>query len=149
VAHVELSLSDPLVAPGREGPAEPAGSLERWGRAAADAAEPCLVLDGTSKIVAVSRAACRLLGFADPEVAVGQRLSDGVVPLVDFASSPSALSGGDLEKSPPMLAYSSRRLARGLLRVQIGSQVHTVDAVATPLFDDDERVGSLTFFSQI
>ncbi|GIH13105.1 hypothetical protein [Rugosimonospora africana] len=147
MAHVELSVSEPLAGPDRDAPPEPEGSLSRWARAVAGAAEPCLVLDGVFEIVAVSPAASRLLGFPDEESAIGQRLS--VIPLVDFTSPPVPLPEGDLEKVPPRLAYSSGRLARGLLRVQTETEVHTIDAVATPILEGDKPVGSLTFFSRI
>jgi PAS domain-containing protein len=146
VAHVELSV-EPIA--GRDAPPEPAGSLGRWARAVAEADEPCLVIDGDFEIVAVSPRACLLLGFPDQESAVGRRLSSGVIALVDFTSPPVPLPDGDLGKIPPRLAYSSGQLARGLLRVATPTEVHTIDAVATPLFDGDKLVGSLTFLSQI
>jgi PAS domain-containing protein len=149
VAHVELSVSEPLAGPDRDAPSDPEGSLSRWGRVVTEAGEPCLVLDGVFEIVAVSPTASRLLGFPDEESAVGRRLSEGVIPLVDFTSPPVPLPESDLEKIPPRLAYSSGRLARGLLRVQTSTEVRTIDAVATPLFDGDKPIGSLTFFSQI
>jgi hypothetical protein len=149
VAHVELSLSEPIIGPDRDAPPDPEGSLSRWARAVAGAVEPCLVLDSVFEIVAISRTASLLLGFPDVESAVGQRLSAGVIPLVDFTSPPVPLLEGDLEKVPPRLAYSSGRPARGLLRVQTETEVRTIDAVATPVLEDDKPVGSLTFFSQI
>jgi PAS domain-containing protein len=148
VAHVELSV-EPIAVPGRDTPPDAAGSLERWGRAVAGADEPCLVLDGDFEIVAVSARACVLLGFPDQESAVGRTLSSGAVPLVDFTSPPVPLPDGEVEKIPPRLAYSSGQLARGLLRVATVAEVRTLDAVATPLFDGDKAVGSLTFLSQI
>jgi hypothetical protein len=51
---------------------------------------------------------------------------------------------------PPLLAVTSGRLARGLLRVQRPGQLPgTVDAIATPLRDGDTVVGSLTFFAEV
>jgi PAS domain-containing protein len=148
VAHVELSV-EPIAVPDRDEASDSTGSLRRWGRAVAEAQEPCLVLDGDFEIVAVSPRACVLLGFPDQESAVGRTLSSGVIPLVDFATSPVPLADGDLEKIPPRLAYSSGQLARGLLRVATPAEVRTIDAVATPLFDGDKPIGSLTFLSQI
>ena len=56
-----------------------------------------------------------------------------------------------MEKIPPLLAIRSKRLARGLMRVQIdGPEPHlTVDAIATPLMAADQVVASLTFFSPV
>ncbi|WP_345631976.1 hypothetical protein [Rugosimonospora acidiphila] len=107
------------------------------------------MIDGKFEIVAISAPACRLLGFPDEESAVGQSVRSGVIPLVDFTSPPVPLPDGDLEKIPLRLAYTSGRLARGLLRVQTATEVHTIDAVSTPLFEGDQPVGSLTFFSRI
>jgi hypothetical protein len=145
VAHVELSLSEPLV----PAPAQPAGPLDRWSRAVADAVEPCLVIDAMSEIQAVSPAACRLLGFANQAAVVGRHLFGGILRLLDFTAAPSVLADTELEKIPSVLAYSSQRLARGLMRVRSDGAVRTLDAIATPLFDGDKVVGSLTFFSQI
>jgi hypothetical protein len=125
------------------------GSLERWGATAARAVEACLVIDTLSTIVAASASACTLLGFACPAAALDRSLFAGVLRLLDFTSPGAALTDGDLEKIPPVLACSSGRLARGLLRVRSGDEVLTIDAIATPLFDRATVVGSLTFFSEI
>jgi len=50
---------------------------------------------------------------------------------------------------PPLLALSSGRLARGLVRIRCASGPCTFDAIATPLTEDGKVVGSLTFFSAI
>jgi hypothetical protein len=144
---VELSLSEPfddeVVVP------EATGSLEHWATAVSSASEPCMVLDTLSMIMAASPAASVLLGFSDQAEALGRNLFAGVLRLLDFTSEGGLLPDGDMEKIPPVLACSSGRLARGLLRVQDGDEVRTVDAIATPLFDGRKVVGSLTFFSQI
>lgn len=144
MAHVELSLSEPIT------PAEPPPSgLDRWAEAVSGAPEPCMVINSLSEIVAISSSACRLLGFSGPSAAVKRHLYGGVLPLLDFTAQPDKLAEGELDRIPPLLAYSSGRLARGLLRISAGGEVITVDAVATPLFDGGEVVGSLTFFCRI
>jgi len=40
-------------------------------------------------------------------------------------------------------------LARGLLRVRLGDDIVTIDAVATPLWADGDVAGSLTFFCTV
>jgi len=147
VAHVELSVSESFAADGV--PMEPTSSLEHWAGAVSTATEPCVVVDSFSMIVAASPAACTLLGFATQADAVGRHLVAGVLRLLDFTSEGGPLPESEMEKIPPVLAYSSGRLARGLLRVQSGGEVRTVDAIASPLFDGRKVVGSLTFFSQI
>jgi PAS domain-containing protein len=141
---VELSVSESFAEA-----AEPTSSLEHWATAVSTASEPCLVVDSISMIVAASPAACTLLGFDTQADAVGRHLAAGVLRLLDFTSAGAPLPDSEMEKIPPVLAYSSGRLARGLLRVQSGAEVRTVDAIASPLFDGRKVVGSLTFFSQI
>jgi hypothetical protein len=146
VAHVELSLTEPPV-PARD--SQPEDSLERWSRAVAAAWEPCLIIDAMSEIIAVSTSACELLGFPGQAAVVGRHLFGGILRLLDFTSVPSPLPDGELEKIPPVLAFNSHRLARGLMRVRSSGVVRTIDAVATPLLDRDKVVGSLTFLTQI
>lgn len=149
MAHVELALS--RVHPARRqaagGPA--AGSLERWASVVQTASEPCLAVDGDGVIQAVSEACCELLGFDDPGAVIGNSLSGGILRLLDFTSCGAELTPAELQKIPPLLAITSGRLARGLLRVQVPDDVVTLDAVATPLWDGQRVAGSLTFFALI
>lgn len=148
MAHVELSLSESLT----HGPsADPAGSFDRWVTTVAISNEPCLVIDRDRLIVAASPACCELLGLSAPgETPVGRHLLDGVLRLVDFTAARSALTSNEMEKIPPVLALSSKRLARGLMRVHDGASLDaTVDAIATPLSDGRDVVGSLTFLSPV
>jgi len=147
VAHVELSLSEPF-APDIT-VSEATGSLEHWATAVSSASEPCIVLDSLTMIMAASPAASTLLGFADQSAALGRHLFAGVLRLLDFTSAGGPLPDSELEKIPPVLACSSGRLARGLLRVQAGEEIRTVDAISAPLFDGRRVVGSLSFFSQV
>lgn len=149
MAHVELSLSEPFAAQlDRDHVAfDRFASIDRWSASVRGAAEPCLVIDDAGAIAAVSISACNLLGFASPDEVIGRVLHSGdLLALVDFTPAPAALSEGDMEKIPPLLALSSGRLARGLMRVRSGAASVTMDAVATPLWDRSRVVGSLTFF---
>jgi hypothetical protein len=143
VPHVELSVSDPHAA--RRAAVE--SSLDRWATAVAGAAEACLVIDSQAVIVALSRSCHDLLALDRP--AVGRSLVGGVLRLVDFSPAGGALTDNEVGKIAPLLALSSGRLARGLLRVQCARGVCTLDAVATPLLDGSTVAGSLTFFSQL
>lgn len=146
MAHVELSLSEPLLPPARRETA----SLDRWAATVARAEEPCMVVDRMGVIVATSRHACELLGFDDPGRAVGRSLHAGVLQLLDFTAAGEALAEGDMDRIPPLLATTSGRLARLLLRVhRPGAEPVTVDSVATPLREGDLVVGSLTFFAAV
>jgi hypothetical protein len=165
VPHVELSLiEDPgrLAAHGNGRTAQVphartpyeavhVGSLERWASVVIGAAEPSLVLGADGVIVATSASCAEMIGLGDPAVARGRRLRDAGVHLVDFTSSLDELDPAEADKIPPLLAISSRRLARGLMRVAcpITKTACTMDAIATPLWDGATVVGSLTFFSQI
>lgn len=163
--HVELSLTDdpsrlaalgngltmpeaPLPAPYE---AVHVGSVERWASVVTDAAEPSLVLDSGAAIVAVSASCAEMVGLGDPAGCRGKPLRDAGVHLVDFTSSLDELDPAEVDKIPPILAISSRRLARGLMRVvcPVRKRACTMDAIATPLWDGATVVGSLTFFSEI
>lgn len=131
-------------------PVESSGSLQRWATAVSGAHEPCLLIDADSVIVAASSACADLLS-CDSISACGLRLRDAVRHLVDFTDPPDKLDSSEADKIPPLLAISSGRLARGLIRVAGPGQERAsiVDAVATPLRDGTTVVGSLTFFARI
>jgi hypothetical protein len=148
VAHVELSLSESFV-PQSDGAAAGSAGMACWARSVAKAEEACLVIDGDGRIVAASASCYELLGFGVPGSAVGRFLLDGV-RLVDFTAAREELTEVEVETTPPLLALSSGRLARGLMRVHDGADFDaTVDAIATPLCRDGKVVGSLTFFAPI
>jgi PAS domain-containing protein len=166
VPHVELSLIEnpgrlaahgngqaPPPVPPEQASYEPVhvGSLERWASVVEGAAEPSLVLDGDSTIIAASASCAEMIGLGDPAACRGKRLRDAGVHLVDFTGSLDELDPAEADKIPPILAISSRRLARGLMRVAcpITKTACTMDAIATPLWDGATVVGSLTFFSEI
>ena len=153
MAHVELSLSGAYVPQARTpAEAEFVAGIDRWTSTVATAAEPCLVIDVATTILAVSPSCSSLLGFGEPADAVLQPLlGGGVLKLIDFTAGGSELDEPEVEKIPPLLAIRSQRLARGLMRVQTGGLTGhlTVDAIATPLLADDQVVASLTFFSPV
>lgn len=108
-----------------------------------------MVLDLEAVIIATSASFERILGLECPPV--GRDLLDEVLSLLDFGDG-AALDGGEISKIPPLLALSSGRMARGLMRV--GRCDHremacTLDAIATPLVESGAVTGSLTFFSQV
>jgi len=151
VAHVELSLSGAFVPQARtpaEGEFVP--GVGRWTATVAAAAEPCLIIDSSTAILALSTSCGELLGLGKPAEAIGQPLG-AVLRLLDFTAGAGELEESDAEKIPPLLAIRTERLARGLLRVVPGpgETPLTVDAVATPLLEGDRVAGSLTFFSAV
>ena len=141
MAHLELSVSEPHLMRQR---AE--SSLDRWVTAVAGAPEPCLVLSAEGVVLAISASFMRMLGHTDS--VVGRDVLDGVLGLLDFADG-GVLGEDEVSKIPPILALTSGRLARGLLRVGSADVACTLDAVATPLVAGDKPVGSLTFFSRV
>ncbi|MEV1286698.1 PAS domain-containing protein [Micromonospora sp. NPDC049679] len=150
--HVELSLSETFVPQSRHPLAQDqAEGIERWGTTVATAPEPCLVIDAEMRISAASVSCCELLGLGTPAEAVGRPLLGGVLRLVDFTAARSELTENEIDKIPPLLALTSGRLARGLLRVEWGAGEGdaTVDAIATPLWAGGIVTGSLTFFSEV
>lgn len=151
MTHVELSLTDAAAVLRPHPVAGPWPGLDRWASVAADALEPCLVLDARAAVVAVSPPAAALTGISDPVAAVGRGLREVIAPLLDFGSTPAPLPEHEAERIPPLLAVSSGMMARGLLRIAVrsGGRPVTVDAVSTPLTDGAGVIGSLTFLARI
>lgn len=149
MAHVELSLTDTAAVP-RARRHDPVASLQRWASAAADTEEACLVLDSYTAVVAASHSCAVLLGFADPDAVRGNRLRDTMPPLLDFTAGQTRLEESEADRIPPLLAIASGLMARGLIRLpaDYGGTV-TLDAIATPLRDDNTVAGSLTFFARV
>jgi len=151
VAQIELSLSGAFVPQARTpAEAEFVTNVERWTFTANAAMEPCLVINASTEILAVSPSCADLFGLGKPEDVIGKQLSSAL-RLIDFTATAGELDGNDVEMIPPLLAIRSERLARGLLRVvpAPGEPPLTVDAVTTPLHDGDRVAGSLTFFSSV
>jgi hypothetical protein len=148
VAHVELSLSEVF----GEAPAEQeSDNVGQWSGTVSRAAEPCLLIDADTCVVAISSSGCDLLCLGAPEDVIGLPLLEGGLRLVDFTASPSELTEQETDKIPPLLALHSGRLARGLLRVRRpGTDAGTtVDAISTPVLTGASVAGSLTFFSVV
>jgi PAS domain-containing protein len=150
MAHLEMSLSEPAV----DDAAPEQGTLvrtsvDRWSDAVDGAHEACLVIDAHAVISAASPAACGLLGFTGPGAAIGECLYDGVLPLVDFTATARPIPVDEVGRIPPLQPLTSRRLARGLIRLRIDGEVVTVDAVSTPLWERDQVIGTLTFLCQV
>ncbi|MEH1012711.1 hypothetical protein V6U90_06270 [Micromonospora sp. CPCC 206060] len=151
MAHVELSLTE-VLAPAVHSPTEPTDSLAQWSATVRHAAEPCLLIDRETRVDAVSTAACALLGLGTPAEVIGLPLLKGGLRLLDFTAARAELTEQEVDKIPPLLALSSGRLARGLLRVRAGTPGGpdaTVDAISTPVLVHGAVAGSLTFFSEV
>lgn len=151
MAHLDMSVTDDTALDdiAVDADALVRTSVDRWADAADGAREPCLVIDAQAVIAAVSPSACLLLGFTGPDVATGQCLYDGVLPLVDFTATALPIPVDEVGRIPPLQALTSRRLARGLMRVRVNGEVVTVDAVSTPLWEGDAVIGTLTFLCQV
>ncbi|MGK5737783.1 hypothetical protein [Micromonospora sp. URMC 103] len=152
MAHVELSLSEVFV-PAAGASTEPLpDNFGRWSTTVSDAEEPCLLIDADTNVVAISSAGCELLCLGEPATVIGLPLLDGGLRLLDFTANRAELTEQEIDKIPPLLALSSGRLARGLLRVQAATEkasVATVDAISTPVVCEGTVAGSLTFFSAV
>lgn len=136
----------------RSGHEQPgSGSLERWAAVVAAATEPSLVLNVAGEIVAASATCAELIGLPDTTTVRGRKLRDAAMELVDFTASLDKLDSSEADKIPPLLAISSGRLARGLMRVACPEThaVATMDAIATPLYEGTGVIGSLTFFARV
>jgi hypothetical protein len=106
-----------------------------------------LVIDSRAVIVAMSQPCVEMLGLS--AAPVGASLRAGPIKLIDFGADGDKLSENEVGKVAPILAVTSGRLARGLIRVKIKGSVYTLDAVATPIGRPDAVAGSLTFFSPV
>jgi hypothetical protein len=120
-------------------------SLSMWADTASVANEPCIVIDRVGDVVAASPG-CADLFMIDVAAAAGRALVGAVLDLRDFSARQGTLPDWEVKKIPPLLALSSRALARGLLRVWVGNSAETVDAISVPLIDSGVIVGSLSFF---
>ncbi|MEV1142701.1 hypothetical protein [Micromonospora sp. NPDC049799] len=152
MAHVELSLSEAFVPAAGTSTEQESDNFGQWSATVSRAEEPCLLIDAETKVVAVSASGCELLCLGAPEDLVGFPLLDGGLRLLDFTANPRELTEAEIDKIPPMLALTSGRLARGLLRIQAASEDDhdaTVDAISTPVLSDGRVAGSLTFFSEV
>ncbi|MGH3660574.1 MAG: hypothetical protein ACRDT8_01685 [Micromonosporaceae bacterium] len=170
--HIELSLtgehdddSDPDTAersgpggdrsaadgssPSGRRPPRLGGSAPRWwAEAVTGATEPAVVLDSDGVVVAHSSTCRALFGAAPDDEWIGRGLLD-VLKLVDLTPAAAPLASWEGERVPPLLALATRGLARSVMRVRGTHDTHTVDAIATPLWDGAAVVGSLTFFCRI
>jgi PAS domain-containing protein len=122
--------------------------LELWALTVSAAVEPCLVIDAGGLVVAASPGYGELFSVPDVAILPGHHLAD-VLELRDFNRSSGRLPAGEIDKIPPLLAITSRGLARGLLRVLSASKTSLVDAISVPLGGPDAVSGSLTFFSKV
>jgi hypothetical protein len=144
VPHVELSVSEPAFTHPRS---TFDSSVAKWAKAAADAEEHCLVIDHGALIVAISASFEALLGLT--VTAIGRPMVGSVLKLLDFGDG-LELDEAEIGKTPPLLALSSGRLARGLMRVRSADgSSRTLDAISTPLIEQDTIAGSLTFFGEV
>ncbi|MET8305733.1 hypothetical protein [Micromonospora sp. NPDC005173] len=152
MAHVELSLSEVFVPAARASTEAESDNFGHWSSTVCRADEPCLLIDADTRVVAISTAGCELLCLGEPDGLIGRPLLDGGLRLLDFTANRGVLTEAEIDKIPPLLALSSGRLARGLLRVQAASPDSsdaTVDAISTPVLADGDVAGSLTFFSEV
>ncbi|GGQ45170.1 transcriptional regulator [Couchioplanes azureus] len=154
MAHVELSLSGAFVPQARTpDESEFVSNIDRWAATVWQAVEPCLVIDVSATVVAVSPSASDLLGLGKGADVVGRPLlgGEGALRLIDFTAGGGDLTEPEIEKIPPLLALTSEQLTRGLMRIQPPARDRhvTVDAIATPIVENGRVVASLTFFSAI
>ncbi|HEY3506789.1 MAG TPA: PAS domain-containing protein [Actinocatenispora sp.] len=149
--RVDLSLAGDRAGHrnGGDGSGWAPAALRRWTGIVDTAHDACLVLDRSARVVACSTGALVLLGMPGREATIGHDLLDGLVHPVDFTAGGQRLADWELAKLPPLAALTTGGLARGLIRLRHGHGVRTVDAVATPLRDEAEMIGSLTFFHEI
>ncbi|WP_026208637.1 transcriptional regulator [Catelliglobosispora koreensis] len=147
MTHIELSLSPLDPSPHATGQTDP---LEQWAATVAMAEEACLVIDAEGIIIAASPSCALLFCHQKPFELTGRHLLDpAVLSLIDFTAAGADLGGSERGQIPPLLALSSGRLARGLMRLRHQKDTRTLDAVASPLRHGGEVSGSLSFFAEV
>ena len=152
MAHVELSLSEVFAPATPYRPAPESGNcgqhrhgLRRRRALPADRRR-------TTRRRRSRRPAAGCSASAAPARLIGRPLLDGGLRLLDFTANRCELTEQEIDKIPPLLALSSGRLARGLLRVlprprrRPGPDGRRDLHAGAP---DGTVAGSLTFFSEV
>jgi PAS domain-containing protein len=146
----QLELVIPLrsTAPGADGRRlDPA--LATWRTAVTASADACLLLAADTRIVAISRAARRVLGFG-PEVEVAMpRFLDAGVRFLDFTAGAHPLVDSELARLAPVQTLQTDALERSLMRIEHRGVHRTFDVVSSPLHSPPrlDAIGSLTFLT--
>ncbi len=146
----QLELVIPLrsTTPGADGRRlDPA--LSTWRTAVTASADACLLLAADTRIVAISRAARRVLGFG-PEVEVAMpRFLDAGIRFLDFSAGAHPLVDSELARLAPVQTLQTDALERSLMRIEHRGVHRTFDVVASPLHSPPrlDAVGSLTFLT--
>jgi hypothetical protein len=120
--------------------------LDEWTTAVSSAATPSLLVDTDCIVLAISKPAADLFATRVTR-ALGRSLLD-LVTLVDFGTGASTYDYA--ARIPPVAAARGGAITRGLFRIDVGDRTVTVDAIASPLYDDTrEPVGSISFLADI
>jgi PAS domain-containing protein len=148
----QLELVIPLrgTAPGPNGRwLDPA--LSTWRTAVTASADACMLLAADTRIVAISRAARRVLGFG-PDIDIAMpRFLDAGIRFLDFSAGAHPLVDSELARLAPVQALQTDALERSLMRIEHGGVHRTFDVTASPLHSPPrlDAVGSLTFLNPI
>jgi PAS domain-containing protein len=123
--------------------------LAAWVAVASGSVDACLVLDDRGRVAGCSQPAGELLGELPKEM-VGRPLVGDVIEVVDFSAQAGPGDSYAL-RIPPLLALTSERPTRGLLRVRHGNGRRvTLDAVSAPVHAvGGILAGSVSFFTAI
>ncbi len=145
MAHVELSLSESLSVPIQH--ITDWGSVDRW----------TFAVDGATRALPGHRHRRRDRGGFGSGLRAARDSRDQRTRSAN-ASTPTCCRWSISRRQPPtwpkrglrippVLALTSGRLARGLMRTRAQQgEIVTMDAVSTPLREGDTVIGSLTFF---
>jgi PAS domain S-box-containing protein len=126
----------------------PDDALATWSAAVGKSGDPCLVVDSSGTVAALSPAAADLLGAA-PTKLVG-KLLDESLHLVDFIDGAQEATGTG-RRIPPLIAVLDNTLSRGVIRVRRpdGHRL-MLDATAAPIHDGSRKVvGAVSFLSAV
>jgi PAS domain-containing protein len=139
----------PLVPATECEPAPAVEPLAAWVAVAAGSPDACLVLDDRGRVAGCSEPAAELLGELSARM-LGRPLVGDVIELVDFSANAGPGDSYAL-RIPPLLALTSERPTRGLLRVRHGDGRRvTLDAVSAPVHAPGGALaGSVSFLTAV
>lgn len=148
----QLELVIPLRAttPGPDGRRlDPA--LSPWRTAVTASSDACLLLAADTRIVAISRAARRILGLGPDVELTMPRFLDLGLQFLDFTAGAHPLVDAELARLAPVQTLQTDALERSLMRILHHGVHRTFDVTASPLHSPPrlDAVGSLAFFSQM
>ncbi len=125
--------------------------LVPWRAAVCASSDPCLLLDGGTRIVAVSAAASHLLHLESDVDSIRPGFLESGLIFLDFTAAANPLIDSELGRLAPVQALQTDVLERGLIRLDQGRVHRTFDVAASPLHSPPQldAIGALVFLTPV